>query len=185
MKLPENLHQALRQAEKLYGRTQIEVAISRMGTELDRLLDGEQAVFISVMQGAVVFAGALALAVRSPLEFDYVHATRYLGNTTGGELQWRQSPQIALQGRTIILADDILDEGHTLVAIREWCLTHGARKVLIAVLCIKRHGRCVPGLQADSIGLEVPDRYVFGYGMDFREQGRNLPAIYALPGDEL
>ncbi len=183
MKLPENLDQALCQASKLYDRTKIEAAITRMGVELDRLLDAEGAIFLSVMHGAVVFAGSLALAIRSPLEFDYVHATRYQGSTTGGELQWRQSPRISLEGRTIILADDILDEGNTLAAIRAWCLTHGARKVLIAVLCIKRHGRCVPGLHADSVGLEVPDRYVFGYGMDFKEQGRNLPAIYALPGD--
>ncbi len=183
MNLPENLDQALCHAEKLYGRTRIEAAITRMGTELDPLLNGEQAIFISVMQGAVVFAGALALAIHSPLEFDYVHATRYQGNTTGGELQWRRPPQIPMAGRTIILADDILDEGHTLVAIRAWCLAHGARRVLIAVLCVKRHDRCVPGLHADSFGVEVPDRYVFGYGMDFQKQGRNLPAIYALPGE--
>ena len=183
MKLPENLDQALCHAEKLYGHTQIAMAITRMGGELDRLLDGEEAIFLSVMQGAVVFAGALALAIRSPLEFDYVHATRYQGKVTGGELQWRQLPKISMQGRVVILADDILDEGNTLAAIRAWCLAHGARRVLIAVLCIKRHGRGVPDLQADSIGLDVPDRYVFGYGMDFQEQGRNLPAIYALPGD--
>ena len=80
----------------------------------------------------------------------------------------------------MLLVDDILDEGHTLKAIRDWCLSEGAASVQLAVLCEKRHGRTVPGLSADFVGVEVPDRYVFGYGMDFHEQGRNLPAIYAL-----
>jgi hypoxanthine phosphoribosyltransferase len=80
----------------------------------------------------------------------------------------------------VILADDILDEGYTLEALREHCLAEGARRVLVAVLCEKRHDRRVPGLAADFVGMEVPDRYVFGYGLDYYGQGRNLPAIYAL-----
>ena len=86
----------------------------------------------------------------------------------------------ALAGATVLLVDDILDEGHTLKGIRDYCLGEGAERVLIAVLCEKRHGRCVEGLAADFVGVEVPDRYVFGFGMDFHEQGRNLPAIYAV-----
>jgi hypoxanthine phosphoribosyltransferase len=122
----------------------------------------------------------LATQIRADLEFDYVHATRFRGTTEGGELQWIKRPAIALTDRIVLLVDDILDEGHTLKAIRDWCLAQGARRVLLAVLCEKRHGRTVPGLRADFVGVEVPDRYVFGYGMDFHEQGRNLPAIHAL-----
>ena len=80
----------------------------------------------------------------------------------------------------MILVDDILDEGYTLEELRRYCFDEGAREVKIAVLTIKRHNRRVPGLKADYIGLEVPDRYVFGFGMDYRELGRNLPGIYAL-----
>ncbi len=174
MSLPATLVEALGKAERLYDRAAIEAAIARMGHELDVLLDGERAVFLTVMNGALMFAGALALAVSSDLEFDYLHATRYRGATRGG----------GLDGRTVILADDILDEGHTLAAVRDACRATGARRVLIAALCVKRHGRCVSGLAADVSGLEVPDRYVFGYGMDFQEQGRNLPAIYGLPEED-
>ena len=181
MSLPVTLVEALGKAERLHDRAAIETAIARMGHELDVLLAGERAVFLTVMNGALMFAGALALSVRSDLEFDYLHATRYRGATRGGELHWLRRPVVGLGGRTVILADDILDEGHTLAAVRDACRAAGARRVLIAALCVKRHGRCVPGLAADVCGLEVPDRYVFGYGMDFQDQGRNLPAIYALP----
>ena len=132
------------------------------------------------MQGALPFAGQLATAIDAMLEFDYVHATRFRGTTTGGELKWMRRPTSVLRGRTVLLVDDILDEGHTLKAIRDWCFDEGAARVLLAVLCEKRHGRTVPGLSADFVGVEVPDRYVFGYGMDYHELGRNLPAIYAL-----
>lgn len=132
------------------------------------------------MQGALIFAGQLAIAIKSPLVFDYVHATRYRGSTTGGELQWIKRPATSLAGATVLLVDDILDEGHTLNAIRDYCLEQGAARVLLAVLCMKRHGRGVADLHADFVGVEVPDRYVFGYGMDYHEQGRNLAAIYAV-----
>ncbi|MDE1899571.1 MAG: hypoxanthine-guanine phosphoribosyltransferase [Xanthomonadaceae bacterium] len=181
MNLPATLVEAIGEAERLHDRAAIEAAIARMGRELDVLLAGERAVFLTVMNGALMFAGALALAMRTDLEFDYLHATRYRGATRGGSLHWLRRPVAELGGRTVILADDILDEGHTLAAVRDACRGAGASRVLIAALCVKRHDRCVPGLSADVSGLEVPDRYVFGYGMDFQEQGRNLPAIYALP----
>ena len=99
---------------------------------------------------------------------------------SGGELAWKRRPEASLRGRRVLLVDDIVDEGHTLDAVRAWCEGQGARDVRIAAMVVKRHDRCVAGLCADYAGLDVPDRYVFGYGMDFHEQGRNLPAIYAL-----
>jgi hypoxanthine phosphoribosyltransferase len=171
---------ALARADRVHDRDVLARAISRIATEIDGALAGEPAIFMTVMQGALVFAGQLATAIAAPLDFDYVHATRYRGATSGGELAWLKRPSRALAGRTVLLVDDILDEGHTLKAIRDFCLGEGARRVLIAVLCEKRHARRVPGIHADFCGVEVPDRYVFGYGMDYYEQGRNLPAIYAV-----
>lgn len=171
---------ALRTAELIHDRGALQAAIARMGGEITRALGGERALFLPVMNGAVVFAGELALAIGTDLEFDYVHASRYRGSTQGAGLQWIKRPRASLAGRTVLLADDILDEGYTLAAIRDWCVGQGAKRVLIAVLCEKRHGRRVPDLAADFVGVQVPDRYVFGYGMDFHEQGRNLPGIYAL-----
>jgi len=174
------LADVLENAELIHGRDVLDAAIADMGRRIAATLDGEVPAYLCVMHGGLIFAGALALAIPSDLEFDYVHATRYRGATRGSELHWIRQPQIDLSGRTILLADDILDEGYTLRAIRDYCLERGARRVLIAVLCEKRHARVAPGIVADFIGVEVPDRYVFGYGMDYHEQGRNLPGIYAL-----
>jgi hypoxanthine phosphoribosyltransferase len=174
------LAEALQNAQLIHDRAQLDAAIARMGRDIDAALAGEVPVYLSVMHGGLIFSGALALAVKTDLEFDYAHATRYRGETEGGELQWRRKPTTSLQGRTVLLADDILDEGYTLRAVRDWCLAQGAKRVLIAVLCQKLHDRTAPGIHADFCGVEVPDRYVFGFGMDYHEQGRNLPGIYAL-----
>jgi hypoxanthine phosphoribosyltransferase len=174
----------LASADLVHDRAALERAIARLASEIDQTLAGapagEPPVFLTVMQGALVFAGQLATAIAAPLEFDYVHATRYRGATSGGELVWIKRPACALEKRTVLLVDDILDEGHTLKAIRDWLFGEGAARVYVAVLCEKRHARRVPGIAADFCGVEVPDRYVFGYGMDYNEQGRNLPAIYAV-----
>ena len=174
------LSTALRDSELIHDHATLRASISRMGDDISRALAGESAVFLTIMQGGLVFAGQVATEIDTPLEFDYVHASRFRGTTEGGQLEWMRRPGIALSGRVVLLVDDILDEGHTLKAIRDWCVDQGAVRVLLAVLCEKRHGRTVPGLSADFVGVEVPDRYVFGYGMDFHEQGRNLPGIYAL-----
>ena len=179
MDRPE-LSSALARAECVHDRETLARAIARIGAEVDRTLRGEPAIFLTVMQGALVFAGQLATTIGSALDFDYVHATRYRGTTSGGELAWIKRPALPFAGRTVLLVDDILDEGHTLKAIRDWLVGEGAGRVYIVVLCEKKHERRVPDITADFCGVEVPDRYVFGYGMDYHEQGRNLPAIYAV-----
>jgi len=175
-----SLADALIRSDVLFEQEELETIIVDIGRRIDHALDGERAVFLTVMNGALMFAGQLALAIHTDLEFDYVHATRYRGQTSGNDLHWLREPIVSLQGRTVLLIDDILDEGHTLKAVREDCLRRGAKRVLVATLCSKRHDRRVEGIRADFNGVEVPDRYVFGYGMDYHEQGRNLPAIYAL-----
>ncbi|HXS73907.1 MAG TPA: hypoxanthine-guanine phosphoribosyltransferase [Rhodanobacteraceae bacterium] len=179
-----SLAAALQSAELIHDRAAIDAAIARMGAQITHALAGERALFLTVLHGGLIFAGPLALAIDCDLEFDYVHATRYRGNTQGAELHWLRKPQAQMRDRTVLLADDILDEGHTLAALRDACLAAGARRVLIAALCEKRHDRRAPGIVADFVGVSVPDRYVFGYGMDYHEQGRNLPGIYALSVEE-
>ncbi|MFO1507887.1 MAG: hypoxanthine-guanine phosphoribosyltransferase [Lysobacterales bacterium] len=170
----------LRRADRIHDTAGLTRAITRIARDIDAELDGRSCLFVTVMQGALVFAGQLATAVRAPLEFDYVHATRYRGATHGAELEWKHRPERSAAGRIVLLVDDILDEGHTLAEIRDAYRDGGAAKVLIATLCVKQHDRRIPGLAADFAGVDVPDRYVFGYGMDYHEQGRNLPAIYAV-----
>lgn len=175
-----SLDRALARSSVLFEREHLLAEITRMGREIDQALGGDSALFITVMNGALVFAGHLAIAVSAPLEFDYVHATRYHSGTEGKKLKWLRKPQVDMHGRTVILADDILDEGHTLKAVRDACLEAGAARVLVAALCVKRHDRCCDGIAADFVGVEVPDEYVFGFGMDYHEQGRNLPHVYTL-----
>ena len=185
------LADALKDAELIHDRAAVEAAIEAMAERIaadyaDAGATGPDTrpVFLTVMHGGLPFAAQLALAVGArglDLEFDYLHATRYRGATAGGELAWKHRPATALRGRQVLLVDDIVDEGHTLAAVRAWCDGQGAREVRIAAMVVKAHDRCVAGLCADYAGLEVPDRYVFGYGMDFHEQGRNLTDILALP----
>lgn len=179
-----DLAAALANADLIFDRRPLEQAIARMAGSIRADYDnGDVPVYLTVMHGGLPFAAQLAMelgALGLDLEFDYLHATRYRGETSGGELVWKHRPATSLKGRRVLLADDILDEGHTLAAIRQWCVEQGARDVRIAALAVKKHDRCVEGVCADYVGVEVPDRYVFGYGMDYHEQGRNLPAIYAL-----
>ena len=177
------LADALRHADLLYGRAELDGVIAAMGKRVDEALAGERPVLLTVMNGALIFAAQLALAIHTDLEFDYVHATRYRGEMSGSDVQWLREPKVSLVDRVVLLVDDILDEGHTLKAVREYCYQHGARRVLIASLCTKRHDRLVEGMGSDFNGVELPDRFVFGYGMDYYEQGRNLPGIYALKDD--
>jgi hypoxanthine phosphoribosyltransferase len=112
---------------------------------------------------------------------DYVHATRYGHETKGTHLHWTVKPQLDLHGRTVLLLDDILDEGITLAAIADYCRLHGAAKVMMAALVEKLHLRKVtPGMRADFSGIEVGDRFLFGYGLDYKGYWRNAPGIYAV-----
>ena len=182
------LHEVKLLSDLIHDRATLATAIDAMAEAIrdDYADDPRPPLFVTIMHGGMPFAAQLAFALGErglDLEFDYLHATRYRGNTSGSGLAWLHRPATPMEGRRVLLVDDIVDivdEGHTLAAIRDWCLQQGARDVRIAALTVKKHDRCVPGLAADYVGVEVPDRYVFGYGMDYREQGRNLPAIYAL-----
>ena len=176
-----DLSTALANSDRLFDQATLDAAIDRIAGEIDRdYASGERPVYLTIMHGGMLFASRLALALRTDLEFDYLHATRYRGQTSGSGLAWLHRPATSMQGRKVLLADDILDEGHTLLAVKHWCEDQGAAEVRIAVLAEKLHDRCVEGICADHVGVQVPDAYVFGYGMDYYEQGRNLPAIYAL-----
>jgi hypoxanthine phosphoribosyltransferase len=175
-----NIHEVLERSELIHDRAAIESSIEQMAFRIRRDFHGQFPVFLTLMHGGMFFASRLALDLGIDAEFDYLHATRYHGETSGSGLAWLHRPSALIEGRTVLLVDDILDEGHTLKAVRDWCEDMGAAKVKLAVMAVKLHDRRVPGLQADYSGLTVPDRYVFGYGMDINEHGRNLPAIYAL-----
>ena len=175
-----SLDHALRSADIIHDREALDAGIRTMAARLRADYGGRRPLFLTMMNGGMIFAGQLALELGIDVEMDYLHATRYRGETQGAELHWLRKPRVSLAGRDVLLVDDILDEGKTLLEVGRWCRAQGCAELRVAVLALKRHDRCVEGVSADYVGVEVPDRYVFGYGMDYHEQGRNLPAIHAL-----
>ncbi|WP_435628474.1 hypoxanthine-guanine phosphoribosyltransferase [Candidatus Ferrigenium straubiae] len=169
----------LQQAELLYPAEQVQAALHRVARQINAALAETHPLVLSVMGGAVVFTGQLLPLLDFPLDFDYVHASRYGDATQGGKICWKVEPCERVRGRTVLVLDDILDEGHTLDALRRRVMELGVGKFYSAVLADKRHGRDKP-IHADFVGIEVPDSFVFGYGMDIEGAWRNLPAIYAV-----
>lgn len=153
--------------------------VTRIAREITAKLEKRQPLVLCVMRGSVLFAGQLLPQLRFPLHFDYLDVTRYRSTTRGGEISWKVSPGTAVAGRAVLVIDDILDEGHTLAAVRAKLLDAGASDFYSAVFAEKDIGRGKP-IAADFVGLTVPNRYVFGFGMDVYGMWRNLPAIYAL-----
>ncbi len=176
-----DVRQVLKEADCLYTQAEVEQQLDRMAQEITARHKNTNPIFLCVMTGAMVPAGHLLTRLNFPLELDYIHATRYSGEPSGGELSWETEPLILFQDRDIIIFDDILDEGVTLAAIVDYCQQQGARNVFTAVLIEKSHNR-KQGIRADYVGLEIVDRYVFGYGMDYHGYLRNVPGIYAVKG---
>ena len=169
----------LDRADLLVGASEIEAALDRLAARIGDALADRLPLVLCVMGGAVVFAGKLMPRLGFPLEFDYLHATRYRDGTRGGEIEWSALPKKEVSGRCVLLLDDILDEGHTLAAAKAKLMDMGAAEVWIAVLAEKDLGHDKP-VRAEFVGLTLPNRYVFGMGMDAYGMWRNLPAIYAL-----
>jgi hypoxanthine phosphoribosyltransferase len=171
----------LAEGDLLVSESDVVAAIARIAVEMTAELKESNPVLICCMNGGLPFAGQLLTKLVFPLQVDYVHATRYGHEINGVALDWKVRPQTDLNGRTVVLLDDILDEGVTLAAIADYCRQQGATKIMMAVLVEKLHLRKVtPGMRADFTGIEVGDRFLFGYGLDFKGYWRNAPGIYAL-----
>ena len=171
--------QCIKDSDLIHPQASVDQAIARLAGEISSDLQDASPLVLTVMNGGLYFAGQLLPQLRFPLETDYVHASRYRGETVGQEVDWLVAPPEGVRGRVVLLLDDILDEGHTLAAIRDKCLALGALDVKVAVLVEKALDKVKP-IQADFVGLTVPNRYVFGCGMDVYGWWRNLPEIRAL-----
>ncbi|RXZ44816.1 hypoxanthine-guanine phosphoribosyltransferase [Crenobacter cavernae] len=169
----------LNSADVLFTAEEVSAAVDRMAAEITEQLSGEYPLVLAVMGGAVVFTGQLLPRLLFPLDFDYVHVSRYGDKTHGGELNWKMAPKEDVRDRVVLVLDDILDEGETMAAIRDKVMEMGAKAFYSGVFANKLIEKTKP-IKADYVGIDVPDRYVFGYGMDVRGIWRNLPAIYAL-----
>lgn len=179
----EHIKRVYIESDLLFSQAEVESAMERMAQEItEQLIDANPVVF-TVMNGGLVIAGQLLTRLNFPLEASYLHATRYRNSTSGHELEWKVPPMVEFKGRPVLIIDDILDEGHTLAAIIDHCKQGGASSVQCAVLVNKLHDRKARSdLRAEFVGLEVEDRYIFGYGMDYQGYWRNAPGIFAVKG---
>ncbi len=173
----------LNDAELVYDAAAVQQAVERVAQQLNQRFDNDEGaafpLVLGVMGGAVVFCGQLLTRLKFPLEFDYMHVTRYGSRDQGGKIEWKVIPRSNVQGRTVIVLDDILDEGETLAYVKERLLEMGAAEVVLAVFADKDIGKAKP-VKADYVGLTLPNKFVVGYGMDAYGYWRNLPDIRAI-----
>ncbi len=169
----------LENSDLVSSAAEVEAAIARVAGQIQQKLADSYPLVLVVMGGAVVFAGQLLPQLRMPLDLDYLHASRYGDATRGGEIRWRVEPPEGVRGRAILVLDDILDGGQTMAAIRDRLVSLGAKSFACAVLVEKHLERRKP-IKADFVGLTIPDRFVFGCGMDAKGFWRNLPEIRAM-----
>lgn len=177
------VRQAMAEADCIVSPAGIDAALDKMAEQITaRLKDANPMVYV-IMNGGLFLGGQLLPRLNFPLEISYLHATRYGHALNGTLLDWRVRPTQDLRGRSVLVLDDILDEGYTLIAVMEHLRKEGAAEVFNAVLVDKLHDRkAVKGMKPDFCGVEAPDRYLFGCGMDFKGYWRNAPGIYALRG---
>jgi hypoxanthine phosphoribosyltransferase len=178
MSFLEHLEHVQSTAEPIHPRREVEAAISRVAREITSQISGDNPVVLTLLNGGIIFCGKLLVELPFPLQLDSVSIGRYGGETRGSAIRWRLKPTVPLKGRTVLLVDDVLDEGITLAEVKRFCLEEGAARVLIAVLVDKKLAREKP-CRADYVGLEADDRYLFGYGMDYKEYLRNAAGIFA------
>jgi hypoxanthine phosphoribosyltransferase len=180
--LPQQIYKVYAQAERLYSKHEVESAFDQMADKIRAKLANTNPIFLCVVIGGIIPMGNLLPRLDFPLEVDYIHVTRYKGTTKGSNsLHWKAEPSCSLQNRTVVVVDDILDGGLTLARIVEYCKIKGANAVYSAVLVDKLKIREPGGMEkADFSGLKVDNRYVFGYGMDYKEYLRNAPGIFAV-----
>ena len=177
--LPDHIREVFSASTCLYTRDQINQSLDTMATEISFALSHTNPLLLCVVVGGIVPLGNLLPRLDFPLEVDYVHVTRYGQKIKGGGLKWIAHPTTSMQGRTILIVDDILDGGVTLAELVKYCQDNGAKAVYSAVLVDKQASRDPEGLdKADFCGLEVEDRFLFGFGMDYKGYLRNAPGIY-------
>ena len=176
----DRVQQVLENADQLCSQAEVEAALDRMAVDIGQAIGRRDPLLLCVMTGGLIVSSELLTRFAFPVQLDYLHATRYQGTQGGEVLKWISRPSQTLRGRTVLVVDDILDEGLTLAAILEDCREQEAQAVYSAVLVEKIHTRKAADLRADFVGLRVEDRYLFGYGMDYHGYLRNVKGIYAV-----
>ncbi|MFI4938226.1 MAG: hypoxanthine-guanine phosphoribosyltransferase [Candidatus Berkiellales bacterium] len=182
---PAQINAIYARAKCLHTSSTIDRALNEMASAIHEDLQEENPLVLCVLIGGVVLTGKLLTLIDFPLQVDYIHASRYGEKTVGSKLEWIVKPRASLKGRTILVIDDILDGGITLAGIVNYCQVEGASVVKTAVLVEKQVPRAAEAIQrADYTGVTVENRYVFGYGMDYKGYLRNAPGIFAVAKED-
>ena len=161
-------------------KQEVQAAVDRLAAQINDYYGNRPIILLVVMTGAIMPAAWLASRLKMPLQMDFIHATRYSGQTEGGEIDFRVPPRLNLQNHDVLIVDDIYDIGLTLQMIEKYCASRGTSSVNSAVLVRKIHDRETTADLPEFIGMEVEDKYVFGCGMDVYEYWRQLDEIRAL-----
>ncbi len=173
-------HAILEHSRVLFNRDEVNAAVQKMADEINAHYGNEPLILISVLTGAIIPAAWLITKLKMPVQMDFVHATRYRGGLYGAELEYRVPPRLDLEGKNVLIVDDIFDEGNTLAAIKGSVEKRKAGSVKMAALVRKDHDRGLSRDYVDFVGMDVPDVYVFGCGMDAYEEWRHLDEIWVL-----
>ena len=163
--------------EVLFTAEQIAERVAAMGREIGDFYQAKPLTLLVIANGALFFGADLARAIRLPLWIDVLPAGSYAGHRSTGKVRLRGEPKLPVEGRHLLLVDEILDTGVTLRALAEHFGESGALSVRSAVMITKRRSRPDGISRADWSGFDAPDRYLIGYGMDSHEEFRNLPDI--------
>lgn len=180
MSNPPDPRTLLENSRVLFNREEVAAAVQKMADEINEFYGDQPIILVSVLTGAIIPAAWLITKLKMPIQMDFVHATRYRGGLYGAELEYRVPPRLDLEGKHVLIVDDIFDEGNTLAAIKGSVEKRLAGSVKMASLVRKDHDRGLPRDYVDFIGLDVPDVYVFGCGMDAYEEWRHLDEILVL-----
>ncbi len=166
------------QSKLLFSEQQVNHAVDRLAVRLSARLANTEPVILCMMNGGVTFSAAVMQRLHMPLQFDYMHLSRYRDSCTGGQIEWRAKPQSDLQNRTVVLIDDICDQGASLLEAVRAVQSRDAGEVITAVLV--RRQRPDACFEPDFAALECGSGFVLGWGMDFAGYGRNLSSIRLL-----
>lgn len=176
----QEVEQLKAQGHMVYSKEQVQHSIAQVAAHMNASLAEKAPVFICVMNGALIFMGQLMTELTFPLQINYIHASRYHGEIEGKpQIDWIAKPAIALKNRTVVIVEDILDTGLTMQLIQDYCQEQNAREILTATLIDKQRPRQVNNLEhCDFTGLTTGDKFLYGYGLDYKGFLRNEPGIF-------
>ena len=165
--------------EPLISADTIQARVRELGARIAEDYAGRELLVVVVLKGGLLFAADLVRAIAAPLSIEYVRAKSYDGDRSQGHVELKVLPEQPLAGRHVLFVEDILDTGRTTAAVLDLAQRAGAASIALCAL-LDKPSRRVTSVRADYVGFTIDDRFVVGYGLDYNERHRELPAIHTL-----